>query len=77
MANFLKVLEALTKLGFVIALVLCDGHKTNMKFFMELGDGMQELSIQNPFCSTSSRIFLMFDPVHIFKNFYHNFERKR
>jgi hypothetical protein len=70
------VLKALLSIGFFVAVVLLDGHRINMKFFAELGDGNLEICIQNPIQS-SSKLFLMFDPVHLFKNFYHNFERNR
>jgi hypothetical protein len=76
MTHFQKVLEALIKVGFSVVLILCDGHKINVKFFIELGNGSLELSVPNPF-NSSMPIFTMFDPVHLFKNFYHNFERKR
>jgi hypothetical protein len=66
---------SLKKIGFDVKLVLTDGHRTNIKFFTELGEGSLELKIQNS--STNSMFFTMFDPVHIFKNFYHNFERSR
>jgi hypothetical protein len=74
--HFSTVLSSLHSIGFNVVLVLLDGHKTNIKFFLELGNGHKEICIQHPF-NTSSKLFLMFDPVHIFKNFYHNFERKR
>ena len=71
--HFNEVLAKLLGIGFDVKLVLTDGHKTNIKFFTELGKGALELCIQNP----DSSFFTMFDPVHIFKNFYHNFQRNR
>jgi hypothetical protein len=76
LSNFLKVLRALHSIGFSIVLVLVDGHKTNIKFFLELAMRSQEICIPHPFDS-SSPLFLMFDPVHLFKNFYHNFQKRR
>ena len=74
--HFRKVVTALLDVGFFVVLVLLDGHKTNIKFFTELGEGSLEISIQNPLY-TELKMFTMFDPVHLYKNFYHNFERNR
>ena len=72
--HFDVVLTKIQAIGFDVKLVLTDGHKTNIKFFSELGKGALELFIQN---RADSSFFTMFDPVHIFKNFYHNFQRNR
>ena len=73
--HFQAVHSELRAIGFDVKLVLTDGHKTNMKFFTELGKGSLELLVQN--LEQESSFFTMFDPVHIFKNFYHNFQRNR
>ena len=73
--HFNMVLNKLQAIGFHVNLVLADGHKTNIKFFSELGKGCLELFIQNS--GPESAFFTMFDPVHIFKNFYHNFQRTK
>jgi hypothetical protein len=76
LTHFEKVMRALVTVGFSVVLVLLDGHKTNVKFLSALGNGQLEICLDNPF-QTGSRLFTMFDTVHIFKNFYHNFERHR
>ena len=73
--HFDDAIAKLQAIGFDVKLVLTDGHKTNIKFFTELGKGTLELHIQNSVPESS--FFTMFDPVHIFKNFYHNFQRNR
>jgi hypothetical protein len=74
--HFEKVMRALSTVGFSVNLVLLDGHKTNVRFLSELGEGHLEVCLENPF-QIGAQLFTMFDPVHIFKNFYHNFERHR
>ena len=59
---FYKVLERVSEVGFYVCLALVDGHKTNMKFYRELGGGP---------------IFLLHDSVHLFKNSYNNFVNKK
>ncbi len=76
LGHFNTVLTALQSVGLNVALVLVDGHKTNIRFFLELGQGSHEIEIQHP-VQTDARLFLMFDSVHIFKNFYHNFHSHR
>ena len=74
--HFQAVLKSLMSIGFFVAVILVDGHRINMKFFADLGNGSLEICIQNPL-QAHSKLFLMFDPVHLYKNFYHNFERQR
>ena len=76
MDHFSKVYQTLQELGFEVTLVVTDGHKINVKFFTDLGQGRMELKIED-FLDFPSVFFTMFDPVHLFKNFYHNFERNR
>ena len=73
--HFNMVLTKLQAVGFDVNLVLADGHKINIKFFTELGKGGLELLIQNS--GPESSFFTMFDPVHIFKNCYPNFQRNK
>ena len=73
--HFNMVFTKIQAIGFDVKLVLTDGHKTNIKFFTELGKGCLELLIQNS--GPESSFFTMFDSVHIFKNFYNNFQRMR
>jgi hypothetical protein len=74
--HFHVVLQALFDVGLSVVVVLVDGHKTNIKFFSELGEGNPEITIQHP-VQADSKLFTMFDSVHIFKNFYHNFHAHR
>jgi len=74
--HFLQVGKTLTEIGFQILPVLTDGHRTNCRFFKELGGGYLRIPIQSPF-QKCRPLFLLFDPVHLMKNFYNNFERKR
>jgi hypothetical protein len=74
--HFNTVLKALFTVGLSVVLVLVDGHRTNIRFFSELGEGHCEITIQHPF-DPESKLFTLYDPVHIFKNFYHNFHTHR
>ena len=72
---FTTLLETAVKIGFDITVSLLDGHISNCKFYKELCSGMINLSIVNPL-KTGYRIFLLFDPVHVFKNLYNNLINK-
>ena len=74
--NFTIVFSTLEDIGFRPIVVLADGHKTNTKFFAELSGGQIKVQTPNPVHGLWP-LFLMYDPVHIMKNFYNNFERKR
>ena len=74
--SFIKVFSCLEEIGFRTIVVLADGHKTNTKFFMELCGGQLKIQTPNPVHGLWP-LFLMYDPVHILKNFFNNFERKR
>ena len=76
LSTFYKVFESLEEVGFRPVVVLGDGHKTNTKFFTELGDGVLKTQIPNPIHGLWP-LFILYDPVHLMKNFYNNFERKR
>ena len=68
MDHFVKVYQTLQEVGFDVKLVVTDGHKTNIKFFSDLGQGGMEIKIED-FLHFPSVFFTMFDPVHLFKNF--------
>ena len=69
-------MQVLTQIGFDVCVTMTDGHDSNVNFFNELRGGKNILKpIQNPFDS-EKQVFLLFDPVHLFKNFYNNFLRK-
>jgi hypothetical protein len=72
----MKVGDELHKIGFQILPILTDGHKTNARFFKELSGGNLSSCIENPF-KINSKLFLLFDPVHLMKNYFNNFERHR
>ena len=74
--SFLKVFTALEEIGFRPLILLSDGHKTNTKFFTELCNGLLKTRIHNPHHGLWP-LFLLYDPVHIMKNFFNNFERKK
>jgi hypothetical protein len=74
--HFEIVLKAIQEVGFHVVVVILDGHKTNMRFFVELCGGRLKISIQNP-ADINLPLYLTFDPVHVFKNFYNNFERRK
>jgi len=56
--HFFEVLQALKSVGFKVDLVLCDGHKINVKFFTELGSGFLEIYFMDPFESSKFIITL-------------------
>ena len=73
----MTILETAVKIGFDVTVTLVDGHSSNCKFFKdELCSGMLNCSISNPL-NSQNRIFLLFDSVHIFKNFYNNLINKK
>jgi hypothetical protein len=74
--HFHKVCEELENLGFKTLLVITDNHKTNVKFFTTLSGGEMKTKVHHPY-SGSHPLFLLFDPVHLMKNFFNNFQRKR
>jgi len=74
--NFMKVVEELAKIGLIITSVLVDGHTTNVRFFSELCGDEWKGVIQHPL-EPEVPLHLVFDTVHLFKNFYNNFQRLR
>ena len=72
--HFKKVMSALQTIGLNVLLIIVDGHKTNVRFYVELCEGNLKVSTSHPF-NLDRPLFLMFDPVHLFKNFFNNFER--
>jgi hypothetical protein len=73
--HFLAVLEAVTEIGFEVVCVSTDGHSANRKFYEQLSRGKIKPFILHP-SAPEKKIFLLFDPVHLFKNFYTNFLNK-
>ena len=70
--NFNAVCRAVTEIGLNVVCVSADGYSANRKFFEELCGGTIAHSIPHP-VTPDERLFLIFDPVHIFKNFFSNF----
>ena len=73
--------SAVTKIGFDIVLTMTDGNNVNQRFFLkyaEICGNMQKAlktSIDSPF--SGSKMFVGFDPTHLFKCFYTNFMNKK
>jgi hypothetical protein len=77
LSNFEKVVEALQEIGFQVTSVLTDGHSANRRFYSEkLCGGNLASSAPNPHFP-GEKIFLLFDPTHLFKNYYSNFFNKK
>ena len=73
-----NVLKEVTEIGFDVVSNTLDGHSINQKFYTKfLGEGELQLSIPHPYKNDGSRIFLLYDYVHIFKCIYNNFVNKR
>ena len=69
------MLKVVSNLGFNVTDTMTVGHSSNVKFFTKLSKGVLLPSIPNPF-NLEKQIFLLFDPVHLFKNIYNNFRSK-
>ena len=74
--NFQKIVKALSDIGLELVAMSVDGHSSNRKFYQMLCGGSLAPSIAHP-VYPGKRIFLLFDPVHLFKNFYTNLLNKR
>ena len=68
-----NIVSQVTKIGFDIAVTMTDVYSSNMALFNKrtLKDAPMDLSIPNE-SNPGSSIFLLYDTVHIFKNFYNN-----
>ena len=78
-----NLLKVLTNIGFDVQVTMNDGHASNVKFFEKLiGKSLNVALTESRSCGiytlnpydNSKKIFLAFDPTHIFKNFYNNFQ---
>ena len=66
-------ISVLSEIGFIAVVTMTDGHKSNESFFKKLLEhNIDSFHIDHPHFS-GQNIFLLFDPVHLFKNFYNNF----
>lgn len=69
---FKKVLQGLTEIGFIVVSVTTDNHRTNQSWHNSLGDnGQHPEYIINPYSEEESKIFTIYDTVHIFKNIFY------
>lgn len=66
--HFQAVLKSVTEVGLEVVCVSTDGHSANRKFFEMLSGGKIAPFFTHPHDS-NKRIYLLFDPVHLFKNF--------
>jgi len=71
---YFKVLKGLFEVRFQVCHTSLDGHAVNVKFYKLLSSGGLQDSITNP--HSGEKNFLLFDKVHLFKNFYNNFVNK-
>ena len=71
--HFYKVNRLLCEIGFHIVAISADNASVNRSFYSILSNG--SMSSTNPI--TGEPLHLIFDPTHLFKNFYNNFERKK
>ena len=66
-------MSVLSEIGFIVVVTMTDGHKSNESFFKQLlGKSKDQFFIAHPYFP-GQQIFLLFDPIHLFKNFYNNF----
>ena len=73
----MNVLKHLTQIGFDSNSISVDNATVNRKLFVqELCGGNLTKYIKNPF-KEDSRIYLLFDATHLFKNIRNNFQNKR
>ncbi|QQP35180.1 Putative LOC101234561, partial [Caligus rogercresseyi] len=69
--------EAAAEAGFSVRASICDGHSVNRRFYSEiLCDGRLKVSISNEE-DGGQPLFLLFDMVHLFKNFFTNLMRRK
>lgn len=70
-----KVVHLVTEAGFDVVATITDGHSSNRKFFMDLCEGpMTPFVHLKP--NSEDKTFLLFDSVHLLKNWYTNLLRK-
>ena len=69
-------LKVLTDIGYNVCITMTDGHDSNVKFFKKISNGKAlHEPIENPY-KPGSYIYKLFDPTHLFKNFYNNLMNK-
>ena len=67
----------ISNIGFDIVVTMTDGHSSNITLFNTkiLKNSSHGMSTANEI-KPEDIIFLLFDPVHIFKNYYNNWMKK-
>jgi hypothetical protein len=71
-----RVVQEVTPMGFDIVATIVDAHSSNRRFYTEeLCGGSLQTYIPHP-VNSGSKIFLLFDSVHAFKNIYNNLINK-
>ena len=78
-----NLLKALVDVGFDVTLTMNDQHPSNVKFFEKvIGKSLNVALTESQLCGiytlnpydSNKKIYIAFDPTHIFKNFYNNFQ---
>ena len=70
-----QVLNTLSDIGFHVVTNITDGYSANRKLYKCLGGRTLMPSIEHP-ANSEDTLFLLIDPVHLFKSFYTNLLRK-
>ena len=70
-----EVCNIIQSTGFNLTLISVDNASTNRKFYKDLCKGKIENSYINEV--TGKPVYLIFDPVHNFKNLYNNFQKRK
>lgn len=65
----LNLIKMLQSKGFIVTIILTDNNKINQKMF-EILAGLLNFFINPDF--PSLKIYLMYDPIHLIKNFRNN-----
>ncbi|KAG1651061.1 THAP domain-containing protein 1 [Nymphon striatum] len=71
-----NVLKLLDNIGFNVVLICMDNHPVNRSYITKiLCEGNLKPQVKNPI--NGNPLFVLFDPVHNFKNVYNNFQSKK
>ena len=72
---FLEVNRLLLSVGFTVVALSLDNASVNRSFYSKLCGGHLTSNVPNP--HNGDPLFLIFDPTHLFKKFYNNFQRRK
>ena len=72
----LEVLKMVENLGLIVVALIGDGLSSNVSLFKRFGGGVLKSMVPNP-ANPQRTLFLLLDPVHICKNVYNNFQRRK